>query len=243
MTKTEKNNIKPIATIGIGDNGIVKVMDIHYDSPLLCDRKCEMLDEDEEGVLVCGHEYVSNISNFQTRALVIEYQCILDKYAQKEWSLYEEYFKVIDNEGYIHIGKSICKNMLYPVKSEKDGHTLYAGTRANFVVYYPDFPKDGRVSSIVIYDYGKYYRCFFDDDSSPSENDSWEGIARGEHHPDNQRYPGDLIDRVESLEEAVRTLQDKVYQLTGESTKKDSTSESAPTDKSFGYKPIDKNLD
>ena len=214
----EKQNTKPIASTRVGDNATVLVMGIHYDHALICDRKCHMLDTDEDGIVVCGYERVKNIVNFQTKALVIDYQCILDKDADDNWRVYEQDFKVIDNEGFIHEGAVICESIQYPIKTVENGHTLYKGTRANIVVFYPGFPKDQKISAIVIdKSYSEKSRIDFDSTSFemptvPVTEGQREDV-KNERMVFNPRNPGDLFDRIDRLEEAVRELQEKLGQL------------------------------
>lgn len=210
---------EPIASTRVGDNATVLVMGIHYDEALTCDRKCSMLDSDDDGILVCGYERVKNIVNFQTRYLVIDYQCILDKDADENWRIYESDFKVIDNDGFIHEGEVICEDIKYSIRSVENGHTLYKGTRANIVIFYPDFPKDQRISAIVIdKSYSEKSRIelgstSFDIPTVPVSEGERENV-KNERRVFNPRNPGDLFDRIDRLEEAVRELQEKLGQLT-----------------------------
>ena len=94
------SNPAPVASTRVGDNATVIVMGIHYDEAIQCDRKCQMLIADDEGILVCAYERVKDIVNFHTNALVIDYQCILDKDADEDWQVYKSDFKVIDDDGF-----------------------------------------------------------------------------------------------------------------------------------------------
>ena len=215
----ETHNTKPIASTRVGDNATVLVMGIHYDEALICDRKCDVLGPDDDGILVCGYDNVKNIVNFQTRALVIDYQCILDRDSDENWNLYKGDFKVIDSDGFIHDGDVICEMMLYPIKSVENGHTLYKGTRANIVIFYPDFPKEKTISAIVIdKSYSEKSRIelgstSFDMPSVPVLEGERENV-KNERRVFNPRNPDDLFDRIDRLEEAVRELQKKFGQLT-----------------------------
>ena len=215
----DNNNTRPIASTRVGDNATVFVMGIHYDEALLCDRKCSVLGPDDDGILVCGYDNVKNIVNFQTRALVIDYQCILDKDSDENWDVYKQDFKVIDNDGFIHEGDVLCDRIHYPVKTVENGHTLYKGTRANIVIFYPDFPKDKRISAIIIdKSYSEKSRIelsstSFDKPTVPVPEGERENV-KNERKVFNPRNPGDLFDRIDRLEEAVRELQEKLGQLT-----------------------------
>lgn len=211
-------NPAPVASTRVGDNATVIVMAIHYDEAIQCDRKCQMLISDDEGILVCAYERVKDIVNFHTNALVIDYQCILDKDADEDWQVYKSDFKVIDDEGFIHEGDVICDRFLYPIKSVENGHTLYKGTRANIVIFYPDFPKDKRISSIVIdKSYSEKSRIELGSTSyeAPRKPGS-DGVreeVKNDRHVFNPRNPGDLFERIDRLEDAVRELQEQMSRL------------------------------
>ena len=128
------SNPTSVASTRVGDNATVIVLGIHYDHSIVCNRKCNMLDQDDEGIIVCALDRVKNIVNFQTHSLVIDYQCILDKDSDENWRVYESDFKVIDEEGFIHEGHVICEDIIYPIKSVENGHTLFKGTRGNIVI-------------------------------------------------------------------------------------------------------------
>ena len=211
-----KTNQTPVASTRVGDNATVLVMGIHYDETLQCDRRCHVLDPDEDGILVCGYDIVKNIVNFQTKALVIDYHCILDKDADEEWQLYRQDFKVIDNEGFIHEGNVLCESIKYPIKTVENGHTLYKGTRANIVLFYPDFPSDKRISAIMIdKSYSDKSRIELEGGSfdEPKPFDGEREKVKNDRHVFNPRNPGDLFERIDRLEEAVRELQGQISRL------------------------------
>ena len=211
-------NPEPVASTRVGDNATVIVLGIHYDYGLVCNRKCNMLDEDENGIIVCALDRVKNIVNFQSHSLVIDYQCILDKDSDENWRVYESEFKVIDEEGFIHEGQVICDDIIYPIKSVENGHTLFKGTRANIVIYYPDFPTEKKITSIVIdKSYSEQSRIelgstSFEAPSIPSPDGEREKV-RNDRHVFNPRNPGDLFDRIDRLEDAVRELQEQITRL------------------------------
>ena len=211
-------NPAPVASTRVGDNATVIVLGIHYNHGLVCNRKCNMLDEDDNGIIVCALDRVKNIVNFQTHSLVIDYQCILDKDSDENWRVYESEFKVIDEEGFIHEGQVICEDIIYPIKSVENGHTLFKGTRANIVIYYPDFPTEKKITSIVIdKSYSEQSRIelgstSFEAPSIPSPDGEREKV-RNDRHVFNPRNPGDLFDRIDRLEDAVRELQEQITRL------------------------------
>ena len=211
-------NPAPVASTRVGDNATVIVLGIHYDHGLVCNRKCNMLDEDDNGIIVCALNRVKDIVNFQTHSLVIDYQCILDKDSDENWRVYESEFKVIDEEGFIHEGQVICDDIIYPIKSVENGHTLFKGTRANIVIYYPDFPTEKKITTIVIdKSYSEQSRIelestSFEVPSIPILDGEREKV-RNDRHVFNPRNPGDLFDRIDRLEDAVRELQEQITRL------------------------------
>ena len=211
-------NPPSVASTRVGDNATVIVLGIHYDHGIVCNRKCNMLDQDDEGIIVCSLDRVKNIVNFQTHSLVIDYQCILDKDSDENWRIYDSDFKVIDEEGFIHEGHVICEDIIYPIKSVENGHTLFKGTRANIVIYYPDFPTEKKITSIVIdKSYSEQSRIelestSFEVPSIPILDGEREKV-RNDRHVFNPRNPGDLFDRIDRLEDAVRELQEQITRL------------------------------
>ena len=211
-------NPEPVASTRVGDNATVIVLGIHYNHGLVCNRKCNMLEQDDDGIIVCALDRVKNIVNFQTHSLVIDYQCILDKDSDENWRVYESEFKVIDEEGFIHEGHVICEDIIYPIKSVENGHTLFKGTRANIVIYYPDFPTGKKITTIVIdKSYSEQSRIelestSFEVPSMPILDGEREKV-RNDRHVFNPRNPGDLFDRIDRLEDAVRELQEQITRL------------------------------
>ena len=211
-------NTAPVASTRVGDNATVIVMGIHNDLGVVCNRKCNMLEQDDDGIIVCALDRVKNIVNFQTQSLVIDYQCILDKDSDENWRVYESEFKVIDEEGFIHEGHVICEDIIYPIKSVENGHTLFKGTRANIVIYYPDFPTGKKITTIVIdKSYSEQSRIelestSFEVPSMPILDGEREKV-RNDRHVFNPRNPGDLFDRIDRLEDAVRELQEQITRL------------------------------
>lgn len=207
-----------IAKVRVGDDATVIVLGIHPNESLCCRKDCNMLVEDDNGVIVCGYERVKDITDCQTRSLVIEYQCILDNHAEDEWYLWEEDFKVIDSNGFIHEGSVICEDIIYPMNSVENGFILYKGTRANIVISYPDFPKDGIISSILIAKshYEKGTINLSDGNPADAIPELTEDNPEKKTGPVfNPRNPEDLFERMDKLEAAVRELQDKLRILSG----------------------------
>jgi hypothetical protein len=225
----------PVASARIGTDGTVVVMGVHYDKDLFCDRKCSLLRVAEDGLQSCLLDRVENMSDYRIRALVVEYQCILDRgAAEADWTLGGEDFKVVDNDGFIHGGSVLCDRISYPVKTVEDQHTLYGGTRANIVIFYPDFPAGKTVSAIIV-EKGYSENCRIDLDASirgvqpvfvPRE--PVEDNGNGTQAPALPDY-GDLRERVVRLEEAVRELQVRLAGLAGEKAAGDKASPVAPS--------------
>lgn len=201
---------RPIASTKVGDHLTVSLLNVFYDKALRCSKECESLDEDEEGRKYCSEGTVFDMRNYQTRALVVEYLCELGAEAKDKEYLFEDKFKVIDNEGFIHEGHTLCEEMVYPIKFVRDGHVLFSGTRAVCALFYPEFPKDRRVTAIVFDDYGNSGRIDL-------ENISFATAVPAAETPRPAVVPpardGGLAERLNLLEQRVSLLEEQVRQL------------------------------
>ncbi len=209
MIPLTNNERKPFASMKVGDDLTVSLLNVFYDKALLCKKECESLDEDEEGRKYCSEGTVFDMRNYQTRALVVEYLCELAAGAKDSVCLFEYKFKVIDNEGFIHEGHMLCEMMDYPLRFVKDGHALFGGTRAYCVLFYPDFPKDMRVKSIVFDYYTSTGRIDL-------ENISFAATPAAETPRPAVAPPardGGVAERLSLLERRVSLLEEQVRQL------------------------------
>ena len=225
MIPLANNERKPFASTKVGDDLTVSLLNVFYDKALLCKKDCESLDEDEEGRKYCSEGTVSNMRNYQTRALVVEYLCELAPGAKDSVYLLEDKFKVIDNEGFIHEGHMLCEMMDYPLRFVEDGHTLFGGTKAYCVLFYPDFPKDMRVKSIVF----DYYNV---NGRIDLENISFAATPAAETRRQAVVPPardGGLAERLSLLERRVSLLEEQVRQLSESRPASGGVSESAPS--------------
>lgn len=200
-----------LASAKIGKDAVVYVTGIHYDEPLRCDRKCDMLEEDGDGILVCGEGRVENIARFQTRALTVDFHCVLSLFAKEKWILWRHDFKVIDEDGFIHEGDFLCEKIPYPVRTVESGHTLYRGTRANVVIRFPDFPEGQKIRSIVVQK--DLQETIIDLEGGPAVEPEVFSENMEEEEPASE-----LLERIEALEEAVRELQQKYDMLEEDET-------------------------
>ena len=203
---------KPFASMKVGDDLTVSLLKIYYDKALLCKKECESLDEDEEGRKYCSEGTVFDMRNYQTRALVVEYLCEMDAGAKDSMYLLEDKFKVIDNEGFIHEGHMLCEMMDYPLRFVKDGHTLFGGTRAYCVLFYPDFPKDMRVKAVVFDYYTEHGRIDLENISFAAAVPAAETETRRPAVVPPTR-DGGVAERLSLLERRVSLLEEQVRKL------------------------------
>ena len=59
MIPLANNERKPFASMKVGDDLTVSLLNVFYDKALLCKKDCESLDEDEEGRKYCSEGTVS----------------------------------------------------------------------------------------------------------------------------------------------------------------------------------------
>ena len=218
MNRTDTADNTAIASLRVYDNATVRVLNLRYNTTLTCSRECIMLKEGKDGAIRCGLEKVSNIAAFQTHALMIDFEVIMDRDSSEDWRVFGSCFKVIDDSGHIHEGKVLCDEMVSPEKygAKEYSTTLYPGTREVFQIYFDGFPKEGKVSSIIA-EWSDRTKTRIDferpgDSSSPvsnAPNQPWDRTVF------NPRNPGDLFERIDRLEDAVRELQDRVKRLSG----------------------------
>ena len=218
MNRTDTADNTAIASLRVYDNATVRVLNIQYDVALTCDRNCRRLEEGRDGSLRCYLEYVNNLSNFQSHALVIDYEVVMDRDASENWDVYASSFLAIDDSGHIHKGRLLCEYIVSPerIGAKENGETLYRGTRETYRIYYESFPRDGKVASIIAkWPDRSETRIDFErpgDSSSPVSNAPNQPWDRTVFNPHN---PGDLFERIDKLEDAVRELQDRVKRLSG----------------------------
>lgn len=205
---------RPIASTKVGEHLTVSLLNVFYDKALRCSKECESLDEDEEGRIYCSEGTVFDMRNYQTRALVVEYLCELGSGAEDREYLFEDKFKVIDNEGFIHEGRALCEMMEYPLKSVESGHTLFSGTRAYFVIFYPDFPKDRRATAIVIDNFITSGRIDLENISFAAAMPAAEAPRQAVVPPARDRG---LTQRLDLLEKRVTLLEEQLLQLSSAS--------------------------
>ncbi len=201
---------KHIVQSRIGKGGFVRVLNIEYGAVLSCDRDCSALETSYLGSIKCSLDRVKKLVNFQTKALVVDYEVLLDNSASEEWNVYDSCFHVIDDEGHIHEGSAICNTMISPKKEGDTSFTLYPGTRANLRIFYDSFPPRGKVTSIIAEwcDRDKV-RMFITPDAVPADNPEpivLQPFTIPQEADDTRR-------RIEDLEKAVKELQKQIIEL------------------------------
>jgi hypothetical protein len=227
MIPLTNNERKPFASTKVGDDLTVSLLNVFYDKALLCKKECESLDEDEEGRKYCSEGTVFDMRNYQTWALVVEYLCELAPGAKDSVYLLEDKFKVIDNEGFIHEGHMLCEMMDYPLRFVEDGHTLFGGTRAYCVLFYPDFPKDMRVKSIVFDYYTSNGRIDLENTSFVATPAAEKETRRPAVVPPAR--DGGVAERLSLLERRVSLLEEQVRQLSAGRLASGAVPEMAPS--------------
>lgn len=143
------DNNEYIAQIRVSNSATVQVLRISPNEVITCDQQCVFLEKTPDGSIQCFMERAKHLDDFHTTALVIDYEIILDKDADREWPVRADDFLIVDETGLIHKGFLICDKMLSPKGLSRGINRLYPGTRGQYRVYYETFPKDGKVASII----------------------------------------------------------------------------------------------
>ena len=230
---------KHIAIPKVGDFITTRVLDIHYNMILPCDRECLSLGEASNGSVKCDRDTVKKMVNFQAKALLIDYEVILDKKADDDEYISHGDFLVIDEDGHIHQGETICERMLIADKGVDTGTSLYPGTRATFRIFYESFPSNQKVTSIVL-EYSGYdsARIHFDEASLPE----YESQEKPQPKSVDVPIPPDYLERIEALELEVRSLKRQMAQIQEKMSKPEYTTDDPRrpmSDPGIGYHPLD----
>lgn len=233
---------KHIAIVKAGEFITVRVLAIHYDMVLKCNRECSLLQEDHRGSIQCATNDIGKLVNFQAKTLLVDYEVILDKHAHGDDYFDESKFKVIDQSGHIHEGKNLC-NRLIDIEKGVDGggETLYPGTRCVFRIHYDKFPANQKITSIILE--------FYDFDPIRINLDTPDPVLyeyqEGQEQPQEQKVvpvPTEIYDRLDKLEKEVASLRRLVRTLTELKSMKEQY-ENDPTrpmhDPGIGYHPLD----
>ena len=210
-----------VASTRVGDNATVKILSIDYEAILTCDRDCHYIKQSWNGSLKCALDHVKSLANFKNTVLLVDYEVIVDRDASENWEVFDSEFKVIDDKGHIHEGEVVCEEMISPQQEASGRETLYPGTRATFRIFYKSFPKKGKISSIVIdksYDEKSRINLedVVEDDSEQLETEGIRESGKYDRNVFNPRNPGDLFERMDRLEQALRELQDQMKKLSEE---------------------------
>lgn len=141
---------KCLAQVKIDNCATVRVLRISPDEIITCDRKCASLEESaKDGSLQCSIGWIKKMVNFQTTALIIDYEIILERKSDWDWSVCAAHFPIIDDAGVIHEGEFICSSIVSPDRL-RGADKLYPGTKGQYRIYYETFPKGSKVSSIIV---------------------------------------------------------------------------------------------
>lgn len=141
---------KCLAQVKIDNCATVRVLRISPEETIMCDRKCASLEESsKDGSLQCSIGWIKKMVNFETTALIIDYEIILERKSDWDWSVCAAHFPIIDDTGQIHEGEFICDSIVSPER-RRSADKLYPGTKGQYRVYYETFPKGGKVASIIV---------------------------------------------------------------------------------------------
>ena len=185
-----------------GTNGAtVRILRVSPDEVLTCYRDCGSLEESEDGSIQCSLGLVKKMANFQSTALVIDYEVIMDRKADWQWLVCGADFDLIDENGEIHEGNTICRSMKSPKGLTESLKFVYPGSRAKFRVFYESFPKGVAIASFICNQLGE--NCRIDFISEKLQDNELETVQSIEETP---QEPDDLRERVEMLEKQMRRL-------------------------------------
>ena len=235
------DNNRIIAKGRIDGLGMVHILRISSNEVIKCNRNCASLQESEDGSIQCSIGWIKKMVNFQTTALVIDYEIVLSKDAEEEWDVGPYDFTVIDTEGQIYRGEFICHDIVSPKGLSMGIRQLYPGTKGKFRVYYDTFPKDGTIASIIV-DRSSAYKVRIELAPPVIHEDGFEDeSAQSPSVPQEQR---DLRQRVESLEKQISRLRMDFDSLRLTLASKDvipyKHKEKPMSDPGIEYHPLDK---
>ncbi len=195
---------KCIAQCRVGDCATVRVLRITPNVVITCDRECACLEEAKDGSIQCSIGWIKKMVNFQTTALFIDYEVIMDRKSDWDWPVCAADFPIIDEAGEIHKGEFICDTIVSPERIAGSADTLFPGTRGKYRVYYETFPKDGKVTSIMAVRIGNIQGRMDIEALEPTEMKEEEEKQQPQILAPKQ--PDDLRERVETLEKQLSKL-------------------------------------
>lgn len=234
---------KCIAQIRGKNGATVRILRISPNEILTCDRNCNSLEESEDGSIQCRFGSVKKMVNFQTTALVIDYEVVMDRKAEWQWLVNGADFVIVDDEGHIHEGDTICRYMKSPKGLADSLEFVYPGTRAQFRVYYDTFPKEGKIASFICNQVDNGRIDFMS--QNPLDCD-FEEERREMTLPTKEpatKEPDDMRERMDNLEREVRRLREIVESLQESHLKTDSYglgSRRPMSDPGIEYHPLEK---
>lgn len=192
-----------IAQVKIDNCATVRVLRISPEETIMCDRKCASLEESaKDGSLQCYIGWIKKMVNFQTTALIIDYEIILERKSDWDWSVCAAHFPIIDDAGVIHEGEFICKSIISPERL-RGADKLYPGTKGQYRIYYESFPKGGKVASIIVDVIGNRKGRI---DLLTSEHPEFDSGEEEKSPVDGPTLMDDLLERVKILEKQMGRL-------------------------------------
>ena len=232
---------KYIAQVKIDNCATVRVLRISPDVTITCDRKCASLEESaKDGSLQCSIGWIKKMVNFQTTALIIDYEIVLERKSDWDWSVCAAHFPIIDDTGQVHEGEFICSSIVTPERM-RGAEKLYPGTKGQYRVYYETFPKGGKVASIIVDVIGDRKGRMDLLTSEPTDHDSDEEEKSPVEGP---TLVSDLLERVEILEKQMGRIRPEFDSLRLTLASKGIISyrhkEKPMSDPGIEYQPLDK---
>lgn len=230
---------KFIAQVRVNDCATVRVLQITPNVTITCDRNCASLREADDGSIECFFGWVKNMANFQTTALVVDYEIILERKADQSVSLMTDEYQVIDEFGQIHTGEHICRSLVSPKGLSGGIYTLYPGTRGRFRIYYESFPRDAKVVSIIV---GRYRSFQGRIDLKSFEPMAYDSEEEQKAISEALAKHDDLESRVVYLERQVKRLTSELISLKYSQARKDNAyydPEAPLSDSGIVYHPLD----
>ena len=228
-----------IAQTRIKDFATIRVVRVSPNEVITCDRNCACIEESRNGSVQCSIGWIKKMVNFQTKALIIDYEITIDRKSEDEWSVHAADFPIIDENGLIYVGEFICSDIVSPEPLSDEHSHMYPGTKATFRVYYETFPKDGKIASIIV-ECSSSLKSRIDLLSASQPEVDFEEERQEYVAPVQQQ--DDLRERVEALEKEVANLRRYLRSFI-ESRASKEISPNNPnrpmSDPGIGYHPLD----
>ena len=192
-----------IAQCRIGDCATVRVLSITPNEGIICNKDCACINESDDGSIQCSIHWIKKMVNFKTTALVIDYEIILESSTDWDWPIISRSFPIVNEDGIIYSGNFVCDDFISPEQIQGHADTVYPGTKGRCRFFYEDFPKEGRVVSILV-----------NPPIGPSGRIDLTTDVRAQNDPAVELHPAPMVpqqdnnlqERVERLEAQMRKL-------------------------------------